>query len=114
MSTAERIDGGKAGFVGEIVAKEHGSAAGERRFLHEGADHLALARAAGLEFEHALSGLQGQYLGVTLGEVFGECAGNLLQLRRLTKMQGKGDALVLQVQAGMLAAGLLQLTLDAR
>ena len=45
--------------------------------------------------------------------MLGELAGDLFQLRRQAKVQREGDALVLQMQAGVLAAGFGQLALDA-
>ena len=45
--------------------------------------------------------------------MLGELAGDLFQLRRQAKVQRERDALVLQMQAGVLAAGFDQLALDA-
>jgi len=111
---AERIDHGETGFVGQIVTKKHRHLPAKWRLGHERADHLALARTTRFQLEHTLARLQAEQLAVAAGEVVRQLGGGLFELRRQTKMQGEGDALVFQQQPGMGSAGLRQLSCPMR
>jgi hypothetical protein len=54
---AEAIDRLEAALVGQVVADEHGLAAGERRFSHEVRNRPALAHRGGFDLEHLFARL---------------------------------------------------------
>ncbi len=57
------------------------------------ADHLALAGAARLEFDHHLAGLQPHVFGVPVGQALRERAHGVGGLRQMAVVQREGDAL---------------------
>ncbi|ASR42499.1 hypothetical protein BEN78_02915 [Xanthomonas citri pv. mangiferaeindicae] len=91
--TATGIDRGKAGLVGQIVACEHRTAAGERRLLQEREDRTALVGMLGAQFDDMVAGLE-LVAGQPRQHGLGERAQCDLGLRRAAPVQAERRALV--------------------
>jgi hypothetical protein len=95
---APPLHGGKADFVGDVVADEDGGAAGERGLGQEVLDRMARARAARLGFHDHLAALQGD-AGRFVDGLLHRLQAVVFQLGRQPVVQRQRAALVLHQQA---------------